>query len=302
MIVSVLRQSLARSQQLLQHNGGVERPLLNFAKSAQVSLTQKNELHSSQPAFGVRKFIDKGIDISKYTMKPIPLPKSGGRGYDGRIQTHGVGGGHKKNYRMIDFKKDGPRSGPPLVEAVKCIRYDPCRSADIAVVASGEHKRFIIASQNMKVGDLIKTSRHIPRMTVRANEGDSYPLGALPIGSLVHNVEIYPDNYGKMARAAGTSAQLVRKVEDQCVIRLPSKREISVSKHCMATVGRVSNVDHNKEHIGSAQRSRWLGIRPQSGLWHRKTGYNGRKIRPIPPLKTYSKPKPPKPAIHKFSL
>ncbi|XP_014768002.1 39S ribosomal protein L2, mitochondrial isoform X1 [Octopus bimaculoides] len=287
---------------LLRQSLHFERPLLNLVKSAQCFLFQKNEFHSNQTAFGVQKFINAGIDVTKYTMKPIPLSKSGGRGHDGRIQTHGIGGGHRKNYRMVDFKKDGPREGPPLVEVVKCVRYDPCRTADIAVVATGVNKRYILASQNMKAGDLIKTSRHIPRMAVKANEGDSYPLGALPIGTLVHNVEIYTDNYGKMARAAGTCAQLVRKVGNQCVVRLPSKREICVSKHCMATVGRVSNVEHNKEHIGSAQRSRWLGIRPQSGLWHRKTGYNGRKIRPVPPLKTYSKSKPAKPAMHVFSF
>lgn len=137
---------------------------------------------------------------------------------------------------------------------------------------------------------------------MRAYEGDSHPVGALPVGTLVHNLEIYEDDFGRIARAAGTSAQLVRKIGDKCILRMPSKREICISQNCMATVGRVSNIDHDKEHIGSPQRSRWLGIRPQSGWWHRKTGYNGRKIRPIPPMKTYSKPTPPKPDSHKYSF
>lgn len=118
----------------------------------------------------------------------------------------------------------------------------------------------------------------------------------------MHNVELFPNAGGVIARAAGTSAQLVRKIGDRCILRMPSRREINIAQECMVTLGRVSNIDHNKEHIGKAGRSRWFGIRPQSGWWHRKTGYNGRKIRPIKPTKTYMKPPAPKPAVYKFSL
>lgn len=248
------------------------------------------------------KFIKQGIDINKYTLRPLRLIKSGGRGHDGRIQTHHVGGGHRQNYRMVDFKRQGPAEGEPLVERVQRVRYDPCRTADIAIVAGGEHKRYILASQNMKAGDLIKTSGKITRIAVRAAEGDAHPVGSLPLGSIVHNVELYPGEGGVVARAAGTSAQLLRKVGDRCILRMPSKREINVSQECMVTVGRVSNIDHNKKIIGKAGRNRWFGVRPQSGRWQRKTGYNGRKIRPIKATRVYVKPPPGRPALYKFTL
>ena len=130
-------------------------------------------------------------------------------------------------------------------------------------------------------------------VSVRASEGDAHPVGSLPIGSIVSNVEVIPGAGGVKARAAGTSCQLLRKVGDRCILRMPSKREIDISQQCMATVGRVSNIEHNKQHIGSAGNARRMGIRPKSGWWHRKTGYNGRKIRPLKPVKVYTEPTPP---------
>lgn len=282
------------------------RSLLLRPPSAQTLTTASQcisrSLHSSSSLQGKLKFIKQGIDVNKYTLRPLRLLKSGGRGHDGRIQTHGVGGGHKQNYRMVDFKRVGPQDGEPLIERVQLVQYDSCRSADIAIVAGGERKRYIIASQNMKTGDIIKTSGKITRIAVRAAEGDAHPVGSLPLGSIVHNVELFPGAGGIIARAAGTSAQLVRKVGDRCILRMPSKREINVAQECMATLGRVSNINHNKEHIGKAGRNRWLGVRPQSGWWHRKTGYNGRKIRAIKPTKTYLKPHSAKPPMYKFTV
>lgn len=139
-------------------------------------------------------------------------------------------------------------------------------------------------------------------VSVKAKEGDAHPLGALAVGTLVHNVEIFPEEGGKKARAAGTCCQLVRKIGDRCIVRLPSKHEIEVSHNCMVTIGRVSNVDHGDKHIGSPNRMRWLGIMQRSGLWHRKTGYNGRKIRPLPPVRVYNKPKPPTPSMYKYTF
>jgi len=140
-------------------------------------------------------------------------------------------------------------------------------------------------------------------LIVRPTEGDSYPLGSLPIGTLVCCVERYPGEGGLVARSAGVSAMLLRRRGDMCIVRLPSKQEIEVSAQCMATVGRVSNIDHNKRVIGKAGRNRWLGIRPRSGRWHRKTGRFGRKIHPPPPVVTYAaKPPRPKPAALRFTL
>ncbi|XP_074845361.1 large ribosomal subunit protein uL2m [Carettochelys insculpta] len=226
----------------------------------------------------------------KYTTRPIGMKKTGGRDYTGRITVHGIGGGHKQRYRMIDFQRlrhgHGVESGP-FEEKVVQVRYDPCRSADIALVAGGKRKRWIIATENMQPGDVLKTSGHIGRMAVSANEGDAYPLGALPVGTLINNLESHPGKGAQYIRAAGTCGVLLRKVNGTAIVQLPSRRHMQVLETCMATVGRVSNVNHNQRVIGKAGRNRWLGKRPSSGLWHRKGGWAGRKIRPLPPMKSY---------------
>lgn len=226
----------------------------------------------------------------KYTIRPIGMKKTGGRDHTGRIRVHGIGGGHKQRYRMIDFQRlnyEPGKENVPFQEKVIQVRYDPCRSADIALVAGGKRKRWIIATENMKEGDLITTSGHIGRMAVSANEGDAHPLGALPVGTLINNVELAPGKGAEYIRAAGTCGILLRKVNGTAIVQLPSKRQIQVLETCMATVGRVSNIDHNKRIIGKAGRNRWLGKRPSSGLWQRKGGWAGRKIRPLPPMKSY---------------
>ncbi|XP_064412715.1 39S ribosomal protein L2, mitochondrial isoform X2 [Latimeria chalumnae] len=189
----------------------------------------------------------------KYTIRPIGMKKTGGRDHTGKIRVHGIGGGHKQRYRIIDFQRlhyEPGKQDNPFEERVIEVRYDPCRSADIALVAGGIRKRWIIATENMEAGDIIKTSGYIGRM-------------------------------------AGTCGVLLRKVNGTAIVQLPSKRQVQVLEMCMATVGRVSNIDHNKRIIGKAGRNRWLGIRPSSGLWQRKGGWAGRKIKPIPPMKNY---------------
>ncbi|KAM5166212.1 large ribosomal subunit protein uL2m isoform 2-T2 [Callospermophilus lateralis] len=224
---------------------------------------------------------------TKYTIVPVKKRKSGGRDHTGRIRVHGIGGGHKQLYRMIDFLRFRPEQETkpePFEEKVIRVRYDPCRSADIALVAGGSRKRWIIATENMQAGDIILNSNHIGRMA-----GDAHPLGALPVGTLINNVESEPGRGAQYIRAAGTCGVLLRKVNGTAIIQLPSKRQMQVLETCTATVGRVSNVDHNKRVIGKAGRNRWLGKRPSSGLWHRKGGWAGRKIRPLPPMKSYVK-------------
>ncbi|XP_032155353.1 39S ribosomal protein L2, mitochondrial isoform X2 [Sapajus apella] len=228
---------------------------------------------------------------TKYTITPVKMRKSGGRDHTGRIRVHGIGGGHRQRYRMIDFLRFRPEEtdSGPFEEKVIQVRYDPCRSADIALVAGGSRKRWIIATENMQAGDRILNSNHIGRMAVAAREGDAHPLGSLPVGTLINNVESEPGRGAQYIRAAGTCGVLLRKVNGTAVIQLPSKRQMQVLETCIATVGRVSNVDHNKRVIGKAGRNRWLGKRPNSGRWHRKGGWAGRKIRPLPPMKSYVK-------------
>ncbi|XP_074532374.1 large ribosomal subunit protein uL2m [Halichoeres trimaculatus] len=228
--------------------------------------------------------------MEKYTIKPMGMKKTGGRDYTGRVRTHGIGGGHKQKYRWIDFHRlryETGKDAKPFEEKVVEVRYDPCRSADIALVAGGKRKRWIIATENMQAGDIIKTSGVIGRMAVSANEGDAYPLGALPVGTLVNNLEIQPGKGSEYIRAAGTSGILLRKVNGTAIVQLPSKQQVQVLETCIVTVGRVSNIDHNKQIIGTAGRNRRLGKRPSSGLWQRKGGWAGRKIKPLPPMKSY---------------
>ncbi|XP_071439166.1 large ribosomal subunit protein uL2m isoform X2 [Hetaerina americana] len=225
----------------------------------------------------------------KYTVEPIPYTRLGGRDPNTkRLVVKGIGGGIKFPYHWIDRNRMPPSSTGPLFERVIHIMKDGCRTADIALVASGDKMRYILATENMKPGDILKTSKEIPRIPVRASEGDAHPLGAFPAGTIVNSVEILPGNGGFFAQAAGTCATVVRRIGDRVIIQLPSKRELSLSKECMAVAGRLSNIMHSRTPIGSAQRNRELGNRPRSGLWQRKTGRFGRKIRPLPPMKTVS--------------
>uniref|UniRef100_A0A8C5X284 Ribosomal protein L2 n=1 Tax=Malurus cyaneus samueli TaxID=2593467 RepID=A0A8C5X284_9PASS len=146
---------------------------------------------------------------AKYTVRPVGMKKTGGRDHTGRLRVRGIGGGHKRRYRMIDFQRLRYEEGAPpepFTEKVINVRYDPCRSADIALVAGGNRKRWIIATENMQPGDSITNSPHIGRMAVSANEGDAYPLGALPVGTLICNLESHPGKGAQYIRAAGVSS------------------------------------------------------------------------------------------------
>ncbi|XP_030627819.1 large ribosomal subunit protein uL2m isoform X1 [Chanos chanos] len=293
MAVSALSQAL-RSLSLVKtfSNIGFNAPtgsnsLLRVSSSGSCSLTLWRGFLTTAPLEQNRSLWKQA---KKYTVRPTGVKKTGGRDYTGKIRRHGIGGGHKQLYRMIDFQRlhcEENKGQPTFEERVVEVRYDPCRSADIALVAGGNRKRWIIATETMQAGDLIKTSGVIGRMAVSANEGDAYPLGALPVGTLINNLELYPGKGAQYIRAAGTNGVLLRKVNGTAIVQLPSKQQIQVLETCMATVGRVSNIDHNKRIIGKAGRNRWLGIRPSSGLWKRKGGWAGRKIKPLPPMKSY---------------
>lgn len=235
-----------------------------------------------------------------YTVDPLPWHKTGGRDPEtGRKVNARVGGGLKRYYRMLDNTRNVPLGEmSPFVERVLEVVDDETRSPHLALVASGNFKRYIIASENMKKGDLIKTHNEIPRNPVQALEGDAYPLGALPKGTIVHNVEQLPGEGGHYAVNAGTCCTILRKVEDRIIISIPRKghkggnkvQEVSVDERCMATVGRVSNVNHRLIPIGDYLTLRHLGYRPRSGLWQRKTGRFGRKIKPTPKMKVINTP------------
>lgn len=185
-----------------------------------------------------------------------PLKKTGGRNNQGHITSRHRGGGHKRSYRVIDFK----RQKVGIEATVTAIEYDPNRSARIALLTykDGE-KRYILAPDGLKVGEVIASGP-----SVEIKNGNSMPLANIPAGTFVHNVELYPGKGGQLARSAGSSVYLMAKEGDYAQLKLPSGEVRNVPVRCYATIGVVSNADHENISIGKAGRSRWLGIRPQS--------------------------------------
>jgi large subunit ribosomal protein L2 len=183
------------------------------------------------------------------------LSGTGGRNHRGRITSRRRGGGHKRRYRRIDFKRD--KVGIP--GTVAAIEYDPNRSANIALVhyADGE-KRYILHPRGIKVGDTIESG---PKADIRV--GNSLPMEKIPLGTVIHNVEMKPGKGGQIARSAGSGIQLVAKEGDYVTLRLPSTEVRRIRKECTATIGQVGNIDHELASVGKAGANRWRGRRPR---------------------------------------
>ena len=186
----------------------------------------------------------------------VPRKKTGGRNNVGRITTRHIGGGHKRKYRIIDFR----RSKLEVPGRVAAIEYDPNRSANLALIhyADGE-KRYILAPSNLRVGDTIVAST---KGDTEIKDGNSLPLKLIPLGTFVHNVEMKPGKGGQMARSAGSYAQVVAKEGGYGHLRLPSGEVKLINLVCTATIGQVGNLEHENVDWGKAGRSRWRGVRP----------------------------------------
>ncbi len=185
----------------------------------------------------------------------LPLKKTGGRDNTGKMTMRYIGGGHKRKYRVIDFKRN--KDGVPAV--VDSIQYDPNRSARIALLVyeDGE-KRYILAPNGLEVGQTIMSGE-----TAAPEVGNALPLSVMPIGTIIHNIELRPGQGGLMARSAGSFAQLAARDGGYAIIKLPSGEIRKVLVTCRATVGAVGNSDHALERSGKAGRTRWLGRRPR---------------------------------------
>jgi large subunit ribosomal protein L2 len=183
------------------------------------------------------------------------IRKRGGRNNTGKITVRHRGGGHKRRYRIIDFR----RNKFDCPAEVIAIEYDPNRSARIALVqyTDGE-KRYIIAPLGLRVGDMIGSGEQHTNLRV----GDSLAIRDIPLGTMIHNIELMPGKGGQLARAAGTSAQLLAKEGPYAQVRLPSGEVRLIHERCMATIGQVGNTDHGNIKLGKAGRKRWLGWRP----------------------------------------
>lgn len=184
------------------------------------------------------------------------LKKNGGRNFQGRLTVRHQGGGHKRLYRVIDFKRN--KDGVPA--RVATIEYDPNRSARIALLNyfDGE-KRYILAPDGLKVGDQIVSG---PEADIKV--GNALPLANIPLGTLVHNIEMKIGKGGQMVRSAGAAAQLMAKEGNYALLRMPSGEIRKIHINCRATIGQIGNLDHENLTIGKAGRNRWLGIRPEN--------------------------------------
>jgi large subunit ribosomal protein L2 len=181
------------------------------------------------------------------------IKKTGGRNNRGRITVRHRGGGHKRRYRIVDFKRD--KTGTATVMSIE---YDPNRTARIALVLFEDGiKRYIVAPNGVNVGDIVASGEDVPVTT-----GNSRPLGTLPTGTLIHNVEATPGKGGQMVKSAGAVAQVMAHESGYTLIRLPSGEMRRLLSNCMATVGQVSNLDHKNEKLGKAGRNRHRGRRP----------------------------------------
>lgn len=185
-----------------------------------------------------------------------PIKSSGGRNHSGKMTMRYIGGGHKRKYRIIDFKRDKV----DVSASVLTVEYDPNRSSFISLIQyqDGE-KRYIIAPYGIKVGQTVSSGT-----TSSPEVGNALPLKNIPLGSVVHNIELHPGQGGVLARSAGTSAILDAKDGKYATLRMPSGETRMILLTCMATIGSVSNPDHNLESHGKAGKSRWLGRRPRT--------------------------------------
>ena len=200
--------------------------------------------------------VDDFSDITKKRPEKsllAPMVKKGGRNNKGRITVRRRGGGHKRRYRMVDFKRE--RGGQAEVLSIE---YDPNRSARIALLEyeDGE-KRYIIAPLGVQVGDTLESG---PAADIRP--GNALPIRNIPLGTQIHNIELYPGRGAQLVRSAGVSAQLVAKEGPRAQVRLPSSEVRYIDMDCLATIGQVSNPDHSNISLGKAGRRRWMGIRP----------------------------------------
>ena len=216
-------------------------------------------LVKTKPTSAGRRFVVKVITPGLHKGKPHAAlvgakSKSGGRNNAGRITNRHRGGGHKQRYRVIDFKRN--KLGVPA--KVERIEYDPNRSAHIALLlyADGE-RRYILAPRGVKAGAEVRNGSDAP-----IKPGNAMPLRNIPVGTVVHNIEMKPGKGGQIARSAGSSVQLVARDGEHATLRLRSGEMRKVLSGCMATIGEVGNVEHNLRSLGKAGATRWRGVRP----------------------------------------
>lgn len=185
----------------------------------------------------------------------VTITKSGGRNNTGKMTMRYLGGGHKRKYRLVDFKRDKEGAAEVLT-----IEYDPNRSSRIALIQFKDaEKRYILAPKGLQVGQIVQSGQE-----VTPDVGNALPLSQIPLGTLIHNIELLPGRGGKLVRSAGSFAQLLNRDGRYAIVKLASGETRMILVACIATVGQVSNPDHNLERKGKAGANRWLGRRPRT--------------------------------------
>jgi large subunit ribosomal protein L2 len=250
-------------------------------------------LRSYKPTSAGRRFMTRSTFEEVTTSEPYkPLLESqkrpSGRNNQGRLTVRHRGGGEKRHYRIIDFKRD--KFDVPAKLAT--IEYDPNRSARIGLLhyKDGE-KRYMLLPNGLKVGDVV-----IAGVEAEARVGNALPLANIPLGTTIHNIELVPGKGGQIVRSAGASAQLLGKEGDFAIVRLPSGEVRRVSLRCMATIGQVSNLDHENQSLGKAGRARHMGQRPEvrgvvmNPRDHPHGGGEGKSPTGMPPKTPWGKP------------
>ena len=242
------------------------------------------------PGTRFRSVTAKDVVTRKEPEKSLtePLKRSGGRNHHGRITIRRRGGGNKRRYRKVDFRRN--KHGVP--GRIAEIEYDPNRSAFIALVHYEDgDKRYILYVRGMGVGDVV-----VSGSDVDIRPGNALPLERIPLGTTVHNVEMKPGKGGQMARSAGSGVQVVAKEGDYVTLRLPSTEVRRIHKRCLATVGQVGNADHNLRSLGKAGANRWRGRRPKvrgvamNPVDHPLGGGEGKASGGRPPVTPWGKP------------
>lgn len=294
--VSVI-QPLQLQQLRLRHN--VNRDLrfnFKFARERPIGPNKHRPPNRTDPRASKELDYRKKVhypEDGKYTIKKLKMTKMGGRHPETGIKViEGVGGGSKRKYRWIDWKRlpeDWPRDGSVLEERIITINYDPNRDAQIAMTGYQDKLRWQIATNKMKQGDIIRTFTDIPTIPIRPKEGDSHPLGALPVGTVICQVEAWPGEGAYFMTNAEEDARIMRKIDDRVVIKCWDRLEFAIPEEAQCVVGTNSIHPLRAMDIGSPNRMRWLGMRPRSGLFQKKTGRHGRKIKKMPPA-IYTKP------------
>lgn len=213
----------------------------------------------TKPTSPGRRHLVKIVNPDLYKGKPeasllAPIKKTGGRNNNGRITTRHIGGGHKRHYRLIDFK----RNKIDIEGRVERLEYDPNRSANIALIvyADGE-KRYILAPKGLKAGDKV-----IAGANAEIKVGNALPMMAIPVGTTIHNVEMKPGKGGQIARSAGAYAQIIARESTYVTLRVRSGEIRKILAECFATIGEVGNSEHMLKEFGKAGAKRWLGVRP----------------------------------------